>query len=284
MAETELVSMAQAFTGLPMDDLIGGPLMAAARANNAMAMTQVKFMLDTGFQQTVVTRDLPGGGTTETTVYDPIMIEMQLTQPFIEPGQKPILDDNGNPMLGPNGNPLMQPDPENTKITDVPITVNVPLITMMPINALAVDTVEITFDMEVKSSYAEENSKEVEKSLAAESSFEAKMGWGPFSVTVSGSVAYAENEKTSEKSSYEKSNTARYHVAVHAKQQDPAPGLAIILNALSKNIGPLTYDENGVIVGKDELAAVGEGPEGARLAGRNRGRARAIAGSARVGA
>ena len=38
--EKELLSMAQQFTGLPMEDLIGGPLNASAKANAAMALTQ----------------------------------------------------------------------------------------------------------------------------------------------------------------------------------------------------------------------------------------------------
>jgi hypothetical protein len=47
--ESDLLSISQQFSGLPMDALIGGPLNAAARANAAMALTQTKFMLDTCF-------------------------------------------------------------------------------------------------------------------------------------------------------------------------------------------------------------------------------------------
>lgn len=47
MADTKaLVSMAQQFTGLPMKDLIGAPLIAAAEANNAMSISQTRFLLD----------------------------------------------------------------------------------------------------------------------------------------------------------------------------------------------------------------------------------------------
>ena len=49
MVDRPLVSMAQQFTGLPMDALIGGPLNAAAKANASMAVTQTKFIIDTGF-------------------------------------------------------------------------------------------------------------------------------------------------------------------------------------------------------------------------------------------
>lgn len=49
--ENELVSMAQQFTGLPMEDLIGGPLNAAAKANAAMALTQTRFLIETCFDK-----------------------------------------------------------------------------------------------------------------------------------------------------------------------------------------------------------------------------------------
>lgn len=44
--ENALLSMSQQFSGLPMEDLIGGPLNAAAKANAAMALTQTKFFRD----------------------------------------------------------------------------------------------------------------------------------------------------------------------------------------------------------------------------------------------
>ena len=46
---TPLVSMAEQFTGLPMKDLIGGPLSAAAEANNMMSVNQTRFLLATAF-------------------------------------------------------------------------------------------------------------------------------------------------------------------------------------------------------------------------------------------
>ncbi|MGH1337033.1 MAG: hypothetical protein ACRBFS_12990 [Aureispira sp.] len=48
MADSKsLISMAQQFSGLPMQGLIGAPLMAAPEANNAMAITQTHFILAT---------------------------------------------------------------------------------------------------------------------------------------------------------------------------------------------------------------------------------------------
>lgn len=214
MAEKDLVSMAQAFTGLPMNDLIGGPLMAAAEANNQMAITQAKYILDTGFHK-------------KKDIYEPVIVQMKLNRPVIIPG----FDKDG------------KPDPKETVIHDVESVVSVPLISIIPVNALAVDNVDITFDMEVKSSYAQERSQETQEKLAAESSFEAKIGYGPFSASISGSVAYAQESRTAESEKFEKSNTARYHVAVHASQQPQPKGLALMLEQFARNVGPFVLGD-----------------------------------------
>lgn len=228
MAEKDLVSMAQAFTGLPMNDLIGGPLMAAAEANNQMAITQAKYILDTGFYKRKETVKVIDPKTKkpvdkEIEVYEPVIVEMKLKRPVIMPGYD---EQTG------------KPDPKKTVIDEVETVVSVPLITMLPINALAVDRVDISFEMEVKSSFAQERSQETQEKLAAESSFEAKIGYGPFSASISGSVAYSKESRTAETEKFEKSNSARYTVNVHASQQQQPAGLALMLEQFAKNIGP----------------------------------------------
>ena len=61
--QNELLSMAQQFSGLPMESLIGGPLNAAAKANSATALTQMQFLLDTCFKKSA-----------KDTSYEPIMM------------------------------------------------------------------------------------------------------------------------------------------------------------------------------------------------------------------
>ena len=50
--QDKLVSMARQFSGLPMKELIGAPLVAASEANNMMALSQTKFLLETCFELT----------------------------------------------------------------------------------------------------------------------------------------------------------------------------------------------------------------------------------------
>jgi hypothetical protein len=209
MSEKNLVSMAQQFTGLPMDDLIGAPLNAAAKANSAMALTQTKFMLDTCFAH---------DDSDPTSDYKPIMISMSLTRGVITPS----VDGVAPPTI----------EPVETKF-------ELPILTIIPLNSLAVDNVDITFEMEVKSSYGEEASQESEKKAAAESSFEAKVGWGPFSASIKGSASYSSTDKAASSSHYEKSNSAKYTVNVHAGQLELPKGVSIIIDAFSKAIEPL---------------------------------------------
>jgi hypothetical protein len=202
----ELVSMAQAFTGLPMDDLIGAPLNAAAKANSAMALTQTKFMLDTCFSYDDTTKG-----------YTPIMINMSLTRGVIIP--------NDDPAVGPEIKPIV------TKF-------DLPILTIIPLNSLAVDNVDINFEMEVKSSYGEETSKTQETAISVDTSWEVKAGWGPISATIKGSASYDSKDSASFSSHYEKSNSAKYTVNVHAGQLKLPKGVNVIIEAFTKAIEP----------------------------------------------
>lgn len=214
MAEQQLVSMAEQFTGLPMRDLIGAPLLAAAEANNMMSVTQTKFLLDTAFSFDDATGN-----------YTPILITMTLTRGVIVPA------------------PADQPDGAPT-IENVVSTFTLPLLTILPLNSLAVDNVDITFDMEVKSSYSEATNDQTEQKMAAASSFSAKVGYGIFSAEVTGSVSYDSMNKSSRDTHYDKSNSAKYSVRVHAGQLPLPQGVTTIIQAFTNAITPITMPTN----------------------------------------
>lgn len=252
LGQSDLLSMGQQFSGLPMDSLIGGPLNAAAAANGAMAMNQVRFMLDTCFHQVKVKAikkeaEIPGtpeipeskdkagniipavaakpgtpaiAAQEEQTNYNPIMINMSLTRQVITPATA----DGSMP----------------TQIQPLETTFSLPLLTIIPLNSLAVQSVDIGFEMEVKSSYGEDHSNESSKKMAGEASFEAKVGFGCFSATVKGSASYASEDKTSENSHYEKSNSAKYTVNVKAGQLPLPGGVKTIIDAFAGAIQPIT--------------------------------------------
>ena len=213
MAEnTELVSMAQQFTGLPMDALIGAPLLAAANANHQMALTQIEFLMSTCFKK-VKTGDVDQ--------YEPIMIQMVLTRGVIIPGD-------------PNATPPTQPS-----ISYVKSIIGLPLLTILPLNSLAVDNVSVNFVMEVSSSYTEEHSVASQETNKAEGSFDAKIGALLWNVSLKGSVSHDQSRTTSDSSHYEKKNSATYTVDVHAGQLPLPPGVGVIIQAYSNNVSPI---------------------------------------------
>jgi hypothetical protein len=235
LGQNELLSMSQQFSGLPMDSLIGGPLNAAATANGAMAVNQVKFMLDTCFTKKVLTAAVAASGSTPaapaTYNYDPIVINMSLTRQVITPVG---VSEAKNYAANPTGTA------PQAKIENITTAFTLPLLTIIPLNSLAVQTVNINFEMEVKSSYGEDHSNESSKSMAAEASFEAKINYGIFSASVKGSASTKSEDKTSESSHYEKSNSAKYTVSVTAGQLPLPGGVKTIIDAFAGAIQPMT--------------------------------------------
>jgi len=256
--ETGLLSMAQQFSGLPMEGLIGGPLNAAANANAAMAMTQTKFMLDTCFTRYVVPAApaipgvagdptatppvLPVIGTPAMPEYDqykPIMVTMSLTRSVITPGAPGMPANPGDPTATPPV-PATPASPATPAIIQSFDTVfELPLLTIVPLNSLAVETVDVNFEMEVKSSFSEEQTDKTEKAVSAAASFEAKVGYGPFSASVKGSASYDSKDSSEHNTHYQKSNSAKYTVNVHAGQLPLPEGVKTIIDAFAKSIQPL---------------------------------------------
>lgn len=208
--------MAQQFTGLPMDSLIGGPLNAAAAANASMAMTQTKFMLDTCFGKT------PIKGKKDEYNYEPVMIKMSLTRGVIQPQE--------------GKDPIIEP---------VVTTFDLPLLTIIPINSLGVDNVDVTFEMEVKSSFSDEQTDTKKTDIKAAASFEAKVGFGPFSATIHGSASYSHQDSSTHSTHYQKSNSAKYTVNVHAGQLPVPKGVNTIIEAYTRAIQPITLPTSG---------------------------------------
>ena len=186
------MNIANQFKGLPMGDLIGGPLKAACEANVLMAQATSNFINDVGF-----IKDKEGKPTT------PRMVDFSY--------EKPSKDAEGNPTI------------------DL-VNVKVPILAIVPIPNLQVNNVDVTFDMEVKSSSTstEKSSKEIGGELTASASW----GWGKAEVKISGSVASSkENTRKSDKS-------AKYHVEINAMNFGLPEGLARVLDMMNQAAQP----------------------------------------------
>lgn len=195
----ELVNMSSQFKGLPMGDLIGGPLNAACEAQVRLAQATADFIRMIGFLP-------PASGNA-----DPNAVGDTRTALFRF--KRPVDDPT-------NANGILEEEVE----------LNVPLLAIVKVPSLSITTVDVTFNMEVKSSYSEKSSSKSAGSFSAD----ASVGWGIFSlkVHVQGSVA------TQKENTRKSDNSAKYHVAVHAEDNGMPEGLARVLDILQSACAP----------------------------------------------
>lgn len=194
---SELIEMASQFKGLPMGDLIGGPLTAACDAQVKLANATANFIKYIGFMPPS-DNDKDGVGATR-------LAKFAYTRPVADPA-------------------------DASKTIEESVSLDVPLLAIVKIPSLSITKVDITFDMEVKSSFSSKESED----KSAKFSADAKYGWGGFSVSVhlEGSVAtHKENTRASD-------NSAKYHVQVLAEDSGMPEGLARVLDILQSSIQP----------------------------------------------
>jgi hypothetical protein len=193
------------FQGLPMESLIGGPLTAACNAQVMLANSTATYINTVGFERS---------------------------------GDK-LTDDKGFARLRnvkfafdrPRELPAEGGADDATAMTEQ-VSLTVPLLSIVPVPNLQVDTVDVTFDMEVKSSEQYKDSSDMALELKASGGG----GIGPFSlkVAVHGKVAtHKENTRSSD-------NSAKYHVGVKATNHNMPEGLARVFDILSTSIAPVT--------------------------------------------
>ena len=201
-------SMADQFRGLPMGDLIGGPLTAACDAQIRLANATADFIKVIGF--------LPPPAPAQGAVADPNAVGdvRNVTFKFDRPSQSKV----------PNADDPNAPLPMET------VELSVPLLAVVKVPSLFINKVDITFDMEVKNSESSKESTDMQAAMEAQ----AKIGWGPISATVkiSGSVSsHKENTRSTDQS-------AKYHVEVHASDDGMPEGLARVLDMIASSVAP----------------------------------------------
>lgn len=198
----ELVKMSDQFSGLDMASLIGGPLQAACNAQIMMASATTKFIEDVGLEDA----DEDGKRKIRTTSFS---------------FTRPATNENGE------------------GIGTEEVTMNVPLLSIVKVPALAIDEVDVVFDMEVKSSMSAESSSDKSGTLDAK----AGLKIGPFhmDVQIKGSIScHEKNTRSSD-------NSAKYHVQVHARDFGMPEGLARMLDVLATASAPTAIENKGKV-------------------------------------
>ena len=124
---------------------------------------------------------------------------------------------------------------DGTEAAPIESDFNLPLLTIIPLNSLAVDEVNISFEMEVKSSYSLDKSTDSQE----ERSVSHKVNSNTVSAEMSGVVASAENVKNNQHSTSKKSNSAKYEINAHAAQVPLPIGVLTIIETYSQSLVPI---------------------------------------------
>lgn len=183
------------FTGLPMDSLIGAPLLAACDAQLKLANSTATFINTVGFED----KDKNKVRTID----------------FKYQNKTPKYDDKG----------------KITGYESTDMVVQTPLLSIVKIPSLSITDLNITFDMEVKTSEEEKTSDDKSGTLESEASF----GFLCFKakVNVKGSISsHKENSRKTDTS-------AKYHVELQAKDGGMTEGLSRVLDIIQNSITPV---------------------------------------------
>lgn len=176
--------------GIPIDYLVATPLLAAARANIALAQNMEEFIFAIAYKN-----DEGNSGSKATKETN--LISFELTRPYT--------------------------DPTTGNMTTQTITVNAPLIGLVPIPALLVDNVTVDFTTTVgTTSSTTENA-----SVSAAASY----GFGAFQV--SGNVTTSVNHMR------QSNQTATYTFHVQADQQPATEGMGKLMDVMASVIEPI---------------------------------------------
>lgn len=188
-------SISTQFSGVSMTSLIGAPLRAAVNANSMMCHSQTDFLLSTCFGKS---QDKEGH-------LSPIMIHFQV--------ERSVISASG-------------------EVADEPIKmkVSVPLMSLIPISSLAIETIKLTFDMEVTSSSDHEAKSILNSSRPDETDSDVNLTQ---KTELHGTLSQKSDNSDKDSSS------ANYQVELSAGQLPLPRGLTAILDVFDKNIAPL---------------------------------------------
>ncbi len=117
-------------------------------------------------------------------------------------------------------------------------SVTMPLLAMIPLPNMQIDSGVITLDVEVSQSAV------VKENIEAGGEAEGRIGWGPFSVSIKAKASYS-------KENTRKTDTrAKQHIELHVKQAPLPEGMNLVLEILrNKAIEGKALPDKGPIAG-----------------------------------
>ncbi len=181
-----------------IENLLSAPLVAAASANSVMIKEQTRFLMDTCF---VAKGD---------NQYEPVMIKMSIARTIISEGK------NGE-----------------VKSEDITSTFKIPLLTLVPINSLVVDNVDVDFSLEIVSysdNQANASRKENEQQKLSDNLLNDNAS--EKGAVLSGKLSYDANDKGANRGH----NASKLNVKIHAGTIPLPTGVTALIDLYVKSI------------------------------------------------
>lgn len=183
---------------LNIESIIGAPLVAASKANVMMLTGQAQFLLDYCFTKEE-----------GSDLRQPLMIEMVLSQPVVDHTKQPT-------------------DPGYISINKMAF--QVPLLCLLPLNSLAIDKINVDFDLEITSvgSYDYKSQVNADVQLVEKKA------------VLNGRIAPAKQEyKKNSREQYDSTLSSRLKVNIHAGRLPLPKGVLTLLDLYTKSVQPI---------------------------------------------
>lgn len=182
------------FTGLPMEDLIGAPLQAACKAQANLAYTTLEFIKQVGFA--------------------------------------PENDSNNSKLIANTVDfKYKTPNPNGAQDGDMQeASLSVPLLSIVKTPNLSIQNVNISFDMEVKSSEVEKDTTKTNTDINTD----IKAGF----LFCKTNINIKDNVATSREHTRSTDKSAKYHVDLSASDTGMPEGLSRVFDILNATIVP----------------------------------------------
>ena len=198
----------RAFNPLPssaqdIEAIIAAPLMAASNANQAMMKAQTEFIMTLCFAKK--------GNT-----YEPVMVAMTLTRTVKVPQEK-------------------KEDP--VQFESVTTSFNIPLLTLIPMNTLGVDNVNVDFEMEI--------TDQINHNQSYSKVNQHHFGPQDEKTQLKGKISYDSKEQrnSTSKSDSKRQNSSKLSVKVHAGTVPIPDGMKTILELYLKTVQPQNLNQ-----------------------------------------
>ncbi len=187
-------NVADSFAGLPIESLICAPILAAAKGQQELTAVYLDGIMKLAYKDGKAAE--PGKTAKETN-------SIQLTV------QRPVTKEDGT-------------------VTTQDVTINAPLLSLVPVPAFTMDELTVDFEMEVKQSdIREDKSKEdISSTLSYKS-------WFGLNANITGNISSESTHKR------ESDNSATYKIHARAVQQEPSEGMAKLTSLFAQMMEPI---------------------------------------------